>query len=52
MKQGRRPNRQQKQLIRASGLNPLDWLVSKNLEHEGEIHLVQRYTEKGKVLYL
>lgn len=31
MKQGKKPTRRQKNLIQASGLNPNNWLVIKNL---------------------
>ncbi|MGG0128403.1 hypothetical protein ABEX97_15460 [Bacillus velezensis] len=34
MKHGKRPTRAQKNVIKSNGLNPNNWLVSKNLQHE------------------
>lgn len=45
---GLRPTRRQKELIKAAGLNPANWLVTKNLP--GELHLEHRTTGKARVL--
>jgi hypothetical protein len=49
MKHGKRPTRAQKKLIKATGLNPLNWLVVKNLP--GELHLAHRHTNTARVLW-
>lgn len=48
MKNGKRPTRKQKILIKQRGLNPENWLVMKNLPKE--MHIVHRVTGKTKVL--
>lgn len=50
MKAGKRPTRNQMNLIKYNGLNPENWLVSKNLLEE--MHLVHRYTGKLKIILL
>jgi hypothetical protein len=40
MKNGKRPNRTQKEVIKSSGLNPENWLITKNLLNK--MHLVNR----------
>ncbi|MCM3525269.1 hypothetical protein M3687_09345 [Bacillus subtilis] len=44
MKHGKRPTRAQKDIIKQNGLNPNNWLVSKNLQHEQRLIFVHRYT--------
>ncbi|MCY7875094.1 hypothetical protein MOB01_18065 [Bacillus spizizenii] len=44
MKHGKRPTRAQKDIIKKNGLNPNNWLVSKNLQHEQRLIIVHRYT--------
>nr|WGD93638.1 hypothetical protein P5629_08440 [Bacillus subtilis] len=44
MKRGKRPTRAQKDIIKQNGLNPNNWLVSKNLRHEQRLIVVHRYT--------
>ncbi|MGY0654702.1 DUF6906 family protein [Bacillus subtilis] len=44
MKQGKRPTRAQKDIIKQNGLNPNNWLVSKNLQHKQRLIIVHRYT--------
>ncbi|GED03691.1 DUF6906 family protein [Bacillus atrophaeus] len=44
MKHGKRPTRAQKQIIQQNGLNPNNWLVAKNLQHERRLILVHRNT--------
>lgn len=44
MKHGKRPTRAQKDIIKQNGLNPNNWLVSKNLQHEQRLIIVRRYT--------
>lgn len=41
MKHGQRPTRAQKQLISSAGLNPNNWLVTKNTD---KLELVHRHT--------
>jgi hypothetical protein len=48
MKKGKRPNRSQKEVIRPSGLNPENWLITKNLP--GEMHVVHRETRTKRIL--
>lgn len=48
MKQGKRPNKKQKQLISQHGLDPERWLVVKNLDYE--MHVVHREVPRIKVL--
>ncbi len=44
VKHGKRPTRAQKNVIKANGLNPNNWLVSKNLQHEHRLIIVHRNT--------
>lgn len=46
MKNGKRPTRQQKKLLGKLGLNPMDWLVSKNMP--GEMVIIHRHTNKER----
>lgn len=48
MKQGKRPTRKQKLIIADMGLNPYNWLVTKNLP--GELHLEHRDTGRPRVM--
>jgi hypothetical protein len=48
MKQGKRPTRKQKLVLKAARLNPENWLVTKNLQ--GELHLVHRESGKERKL--
>lgn len=48
MKQGKTPTLKQKQLISKRGLNPINWLVVKNLPQE--LHLIHRHTGSPRVL--
>lgn len=48
MKQGKAPTRKHKQLISENGLNPLNWLVVKNLPQE--LHIIHRHTGSPRVL--
>ncbi|WP_169456455.1 DUF6906 family protein [Paenibacillus pinihumi] len=50
MKNGKRPTRRQKQLIKAAGWNPDNWFVVKHLPRE--MHLTHRYTGTAKVIPL
>lgn len=50
MKNGKKPTKAQKIIIREAGLMIDDWLVSKSLPDR--LVLVQRYTDKVKVIYL
>jgi hypothetical protein len=48
MKNGKRPNRSQKEIIRSSGLNPENWLITKNLPEK--MHLLNRETGKTRII--
>jgi hypothetical protein len=48
MKQGKRPTKKQKNDIKSVGLNPENWLVTKNLHHE--LHIVHRFTNTQKII--
>jgi hypothetical protein len=48
MKNGKRPNRSQKEVIRSSGLYPENWLIIKNLPNK--LHLVNRESGKAKII--
>jgi len=47
-KNGKRPTVRQQNAMRAAGLNPRDWLVSKNLPTQ--LHLVKRNDESTKTV--
>lgn len=44
MKNGKRPNRAQKQLLMSYRFNPEEWLISKNTS--SEMVIIHRYTGK------
>ena len=48
MKQGKRPTWNQRKVLEAWGLNPLDWLVSKDTPTE--MVLIHRYTSTTKTI--
>ena len=48
MKHGRKPTVRQKQLLSDNGLNPKDWLITKNLDYE--IHIVHKKSKEEKVI--
>lgn len=48
MKHGLKPTRKQKMAIKAAGLNPGGWLVSKFVN--GELHLVSRVGDNQKII--
>ena len=47
---GRRPTKRQKEIIALWHLNPQNWLVNKNLLHQGELHIEHRHTGKERVI--
>ena len=47
---GKRPTRKQKELLQSSRLNPANWLVIKNLLHEGELHVKHRGSGKERIV--
>ena len=47
---GRKPTKRQKLIMRAKRLNAENWLVHKNLLHEGEMHIIHRHTSARRVL--
>lgn len=50
MKAGKRPTRAQRLLLIKSGINPNNWLIEKNLQHNHELHLVHRETGRARVI--
>jgi len=48
MKNGKRPTRRQKQLIKDAGWNPDNWFVVKHLPYQ--LHLVHRHTNSSKII--
>jgi hypothetical protein len=48
MKRGRKPTVKQKKAIKWAGLEPEQWLISKNLPNE--LHLIHRETGTPKVI--
>lgn len=48
MKHGKNPTVKQKKFIKASGFNPENWLIVKNLTDS--LHLVHRYTNTTKII--
>jgi len=48
MKNGKRPTRRQKQLIKDAGWNPDGWLVVKNLPNE--LHIVSLSGKSKKII--
>jgi hypothetical protein len=48
LKNGKKPNRQQQELIESSGLNPQEWLIYKKLAKE--YHLVHRNSGEKQVI--
>jgi hypothetical protein len=48
MKNGKRPNHSQKEVIRSRGLNPENWLITKNLPNN--LHLVNRESGKERII--
>lgn len=48
MKNGKVPTKKQKESMRKAGLDPKNWLVTKN--PTGELHLVHRETSKKRVV--
>jgi len=48
MKHGKRPSREQKDILRRFGFDPADWLISKNTpEH---LIVVSRYTSQHRTI--
>ncbi len=47
---GKRPTRKQKQLLQLRRLDPANWLIIKNLLHEGELHIKNRQTGRERVI--
>lgn len=50
MKNGKRPTRKQKDLIKAAGLDPTTWLIAKNTSEE--LLLVHRYCNQTKIVFI
>lgn len=48
MKNGKRPTKAQKDLLRYAGLTPDDWLISKNTSTE--MIIVNRFTEYIRII--
>lgn len=47
---GRRPTKKQKEIITQWHLSPQNWLVTRNLLHQGELHIRSRSTGRERVL--
>jgi len=50
MIRGRKPTKRQKALLRMRRLSPENWLVIKNLMHEGELHVVNRNSGRERIV--
>ncbi len=50
MLQAKRLTRKQKEILKSKKLNPENWLLIKNLKHQGELHIQHRDSEKVRVL--
>lgn len=50
MKQRRRPTKAQKEILLERNLDPSMYYVTKNLMHEGRLHVVHRYGNKERVV--
>ncbi|WP_412761269.1 DUF6906 family protein [Parageobacillus thermoglucosidasius] len=48
MKNGKKPTKRQKEIIKQARLNPDNWLVVKNLPDE--LHIVHRETGRQRVI--
>ncbi|WP_176543300.1 DUF6906 family protein [Bacillus cereus] len=48
MKNGKKPNKREKILIKSQGLNPDNWLIYKKVANE--LHLVHRFTDATRVI--
>ncbi|WP_353053736.1 DUF6906 family protein [Bacillus thuringiensis] len=48
MKNGKKPTKREKILIKSQNLNPENWLIYKKVE--GELHLVHRHTNSIRVI--
>jgi hypothetical protein len=47
---GRKPTRRQKALLRMRRLDPGNWLIVKNLLHEGELHIRHRGSGRERII--
>lgn len=47
---GRKPTKRQKHLLRMRRLDPMNWLVVKNLLHEGELHIRNRESGRERII--
>lgn len=50
MKQGKKPTRNQSKALIEAGVNPKDWLITKNLKQVGSLVLVHRDTNQERVI--
>jgi len=46
----KKPNKKLKVLLRLRRLDPGQWLIKKNLLHQGEVHIVNRKSGKERVI--
>ena len=49
MKRGIKPTRRVKQIIKQKGLNPANWLVTK--QPPGELYIMHRATGKQRIIF-
>jgi hypothetical protein len=47
---GRKPTKRQKHLLRLRRLNPDNWLVIRNLLHQGELHIKNKETGRERIV--
>lgn len=47
---GRKPTKKQKALLRLRRLDPSNWLVVRNLMHQGELHVRNRDSGRERVV--
>jgi hypothetical protein len=50
MTRGRKPTKRQKHLLRLRRLVPENWLIVKNLLHEGELHIRNRESGRERII--
>jgi len=47
---GKRPTKRQKHLLRIRRLAPENWLVVRNLMHQGELHIKNRESGRERII--
>jgi len=49
---GKNPTRRQKEILAKRRLNPDNWLVCKNLMHQGELHIIHKHSNRERIIRL